>query len=161
MGAEKELEQTYKSCFRGLYIFAYSKLKSPELAEEAVQETFRIACDKGGDFLAVTNKMGWLVEVLRRVVMEIQRQRAKDMELMAVMSSLSPEALRTRDPEQVESLYGNYMQDPDFQILVRFSVYGDSVAAIARSRGLTVSAVKKRLERARKKFRDKLGRRRD
>lgn len=156
MDKTESIEQVYRSFYGGLFIFANSKLRNRELAEEAVQETFRIACSKPNEFRAATNKNGWLVEVLKQVMMDIQKHRAKDIELMAAIANTPSEALRTYDPAKVEMLYGNYMNDLDFRILVRFSVYGDSIAVISKNTGLSISAVKKRLERARKKYREKL-----
>ena len=46
------IEALYRSMFDSLYYYALNALEDRSLAEEAVQDTFRIACAKPGELLA-------------------------------------------------------------------------------------------------------------
>lgn len=146
------LEQVYRSSYDGLFIYANSKLHNTDLAEEAVQETFRIACAKPEALQSSPNPKGWLVKTLKYVLMDTKRHRQKDMELIAAIADIPLDTLITYDDTKVEVLYQRQMGDPAFRMLVRFAVYGESVATISKKTGLSISAVKKRMERARKKY---------
>lgn len=51
--------------------YAISALNDRSLAEEAVQDTYRIACAKADDFLSSPNPKGWLLNTLKYVIKNI------------------------------------------------------------------------------------------
>ena len=48
--------------------------------------------------------------------------------------------------------YGDLREDPDYQLLCEFALEQRTVKELAQSRGITIAACKKRLERARKRL---------
>lgn len=64
MGQKKnrdaEIEQLYREMFDSLIAYAACSLRNYSLAEEAVQETFRIACAKQDELFASPNRRGCL-----------------------------------------------------------------------------------------------------
>ena len=57
----KAVEKLYMEMYNALSVYARSALHDHILAEEAVQDTFRIACSKVNDFLSSPNPKGWLL----------------------------------------------------------------------------------------------------
>ena len=70
-----ELEQLYREMYDWLLGYANASLSNPSRAEEAVQETFRIACDKQTTLLESDNPKGWLVNTLKGVLRNFSRKR--------------------------------------------------------------------------------------
>ena len=62
------IEALYLEMFELLFSYARSSLENDSLAEEAVQETFRIACLKPSELCASPNPKGWLVNTLKNVI---------------------------------------------------------------------------------------------
>jgi RNA polymerase sigma-70 factor (ECF subfamily) len=54
-------EILYREMFNQLNIYAQNALRDRSLGEEAVQDTFRIACTKIDELMASSNPKGWLI----------------------------------------------------------------------------------------------------
>ena len=63
-----EIERLYLDLYPLLFEYARSSLSSDSLAEEAVQETFRIACQKPESLIHSPNPEGGLVNTLKNVL---------------------------------------------------------------------------------------------
>ena len=61
--------------FRKMCIYAKCRLGDDELAEEAVQESFRVACEKQEQVISSENPRGWMMETLKFIIMSVQRER--------------------------------------------------------------------------------------
>ena len=71
----QEIERLYLQMYDKLFSYAKSSLRSDSLAEEAVQETFGIACSKPEALCASENPEGWLVKTLKYVLSNMARSR--------------------------------------------------------------------------------------
>lgn len=150
------IEQLYRAHYPALLKFAAVRLESRELAEEAVQETFRIACTKPEVLSQADNKMGWLMEVLK---LELQRIRRQQSQLRNQLIALTPDIDPGYDmTQQLDTLLHDpkLTKDPDFRMLIQFAVEGRSLLEISRELGISLSACKKRMQRAKQKLRTKL-----
>ena len=65
---EEYIERLYREMYTRLCIYAMSALGSKALAEEVVQDTFRIACIKPDGLMSSKNPRGWLVNTLKNVI---------------------------------------------------------------------------------------------
>ena len=66
---QRELLKTlYLEHYHTLFLYARAVLQDPDLAEEAVQDTFCIACGKQARVAASENPAGWLVQTLKNVL---------------------------------------------------------------------------------------------
>lgn len=66
---EKQLiDRLYDEQYEQLLMYAQAVLSDVALAEDAVQETFRIACHKAGSLAASPNPPGWLFQTLRNTI---------------------------------------------------------------------------------------------
>ena len=72
------------------------------------------------------------------------------------MSSMDPELVISQDKVRLEILYENVAGSDEFQLLKEMAVDGRSHLEMAEKRGISVSACKKRVQRAKEYLRKKL-----
>lgn len=149
--------------FEALYLELYPKLlryaaqqldRDQGLAEEAVQDTFRIFWVKYDQATASPNVRGWIVQTLKGEILNIRRTRARAANLVARLSAAPRGEGVAHDAHSVDLEYGDLREDPDYQLLREFALEQRTVKELAQSRGITIAACKKRLERARKRLRN-------
>jgi len=71
----KEIDRLYLQMYPMLFEYARSSLSSDALAEEAVQDTFIIACQKPEALCESPNPEGWLVNTLKNVLSNTKRSQ--------------------------------------------------------------------------------------
>ena len=150
-----QLEQLYCDMYDWLFGYANVALADACRAEEAVQETFRIACDKLSSLLGSESPRGWLVNTLKRVVQSIARKNARENLLFVPF----------REPEQwadenayhlpPELLYQDLAETHQY-ILMQAVSEGMSVRELAMKMGISESACKKRIQRSRSYLRERI-----
>ena len=85
---EEYIERLYREMYTRLCIYAMSALGSKALAEEVVQDTFRIACIKPDGLMSSKNPRGWLINTLKNVIRNRRRTEARlSNALLAAMSA--------------------------------------------------------------------------
>ena len=148
---QEQIERLYFDMFENLKAYACSSLKSDSLAEEAAQETFSIACQNPEKLLSSDNPRGWLVITLKNTIRNMQRSRMAAQNLLNTYLQIynhEPPALeQTADPKL---LYENVADTKEFRLLVELAIEGRSHKEMARTRGISLAACKKRVERAKK-----------
>jgi RNA polymerase sigma-70 factor (ECF subfamily) len=148
------IEQLYRTYYHQLFLYARAILRHDQLAEEAVQDTFHIACGKIADLRRSENSAGWLVQTLKYVLKNMERCRSS---LYSSMQQSLPyeEALlgEGRDEESLELLYGGILTREEFHLLKRVAVDGFSFLEAAEELGITVETCRKRFHRAKEKMR--------
>ena len=151
------IEQLYRAHYHQLFLYARAILRHDQLAEEAVQDTFRIACGKAADLRGSENSAGWLVQTLKHVLKNMERCRSSLYSSM--LQSVPYEEARLgegRDEEDPELLYGGILPPEEFQLLRRIAVDGWSFLEAAQELGISVDACRKRFHRAKEKMRKKM-----
>ncbi len=88
---ERLLEELYREMYSVLLCYANAALKDKALAEEAVQDTFRIACAKVGELSASENPRGWLMLTLKNVLRNTNRELAALNQLFVSAVSIDDE----------------------------------------------------------------------
>ena len=147
----ERIAQLYNENFDRLHTYAQCHLREVSLAREAVQETFCIACKKPEDVLGSPNPQGWLMNTLKNVIRNIKRKQTHMAHLMTVvMLSQQAGGSMTQDEEDVEILYGNIVDRPEFQLLKKLAIDHYSMRELAKEQGISMEACKKRIQRARK-----------
>lgn len=149
---DKKLEELYREMFHLCFVYARSALNDENLAEEAVQDTFRIACEKADKLFSSQNPKGWIVETLKNVIRNMKRSRAQISKTIVSMASAEKDPFATSDEEDPCLLYAGTVKDEDFALLKRLSLDGYSMLEAAEELGITVEACKKRAQRARQRF---------
>lgn len=142
----QQIERLYFELFTQMTAYANSVLKNRAIAEEAVQETFRVACMKPEALCASPNPKGWLLLTLKNVLNNTVRS-------MASASRLTEKIKMTYEPASSDStdlrlLYGPLADREEFR-LIRSLSEGKTILELARELDISVEACKKRVQRAR------------
>lgn len=159
MNAEQKeyIEQMYFKLYHSLMMYALSSLKNESLAEEAVQETFRVACTKPADLLASPNPTGWLINTLKNVLHEIKRSYAESNQLLSAYLAVNGETPpTTEDALSLEVVYENVADTDAFKLIKEMAVEGRSHLEMAKARGISVATCRKRVQRAKEILRRRI-----
>ena len=151
----EDFERLYREMFHLLYIYAQRALDDASLAEEAVQETFCVAWIKAEQVLSSANPRGWLMVTLKHIARNIARSRARR-ERMEAAPVGPEERAAAPDGENVDLLYSDLADSPDFQLIKLVALERYTAVEAAADLGISVESCKKRRQRARKRLRKKL-----
>lgn len=152
---EEMIAELYDEMFGEMFAYARAVLRDEGLAEEAVQECFRVACNKADYLAASANRRGWLMLVLRNTCMHIQRSQRRILQNLVEVAV--HERWRTnRQDSEPTFWYGDLATDKDYMLLKKFAVDGYSIKELAEEYEISVSACKQRLVRARRRFKEML-----
>lgn len=153
----REIEKLYFEMYELLLAYARSSLKNEALAEEAVQETFRIACMKFDQLCGSPNPQGWLCKTLKNVIQNtIRTQNRANILIAEYLAQQANQWSWSEDSIAPELLYENVADSKEFQLLYEYAIVGKSVLELAQERNITVDACKKRLQRAREMLQRKI-----
>lgn len=138
-----------------LYAYALRILKDHALAEEAIQDTFCIACAKREQALSNPKPRGWLMLTLKHVMQNMLRAQRKVQRLLFLTAG---EEQPAEAPEllDVDVLFGDVSDSEDFRLLKRIALDQCTIVELAQDLGISVEACKKRVQRARKRLQKKL-----
>ncbi len=142
---------------RELRAFIYSRVKEAQLSEDLLQDVFIKALAEGSQFCELQNARAWLYRVARNRIIDYQRT--------AKLHDDIPEQLE--DNKQNEDAPVNNlavclpvalkkMQHDDADIIQRCDLEGMNQSEYAKHKGLTLTATKSRIQRARKRLKNEL-----
>ena len=151
----KLIEALYLEMYEKLLSYACCSLEEEALAEEAVQEAFRIACQKAGDLQASPSPQGWMFNAVKNTIRNIKHVRANASRIF-LQYLMVREDTCLEDAHSLETLYGSLAQTEDFKLLKEYVLDKKSHYELAQARGITVAACKKRLQRAKENLRQKI-----
>lgn len=152
----KRIEEFYLEMYDRLFIYARSALDNESLAEEAIQETFRIVCMKPEDLLSSPNPKGWIVNTLKYTIQNMKRSRDKLNVLLTQYLAANSSVAFSEDRISLEVTYENVARSEEFSLIKEMAVDGRSHLEMAQSRGISVAACKKRVQRAKEFLRRKI-----
>jgi RNA polymerase sigma-70 factor (ECF subfamily) len=152
---QKAVEKLYMEMYYPLSAYAKSALRESTLAEEAVQDTYRIACSKVNDLLTSPNPKGWLLNTLKYVISNMIHNRARLNKM--VISSIDlienyPE--NNINPLDIDILYSDIANSEDYKLIKKIALDKYTMLEVAKEYGISIEASKKRVQRARKKLKD-------
>lgn len=151
------IDQLYQETYLILLKFAQCTVQDSALAEEVVQETFLIACEKASDIRSSPNPKGWLMRTLQNVIRNLQRKRARLNR--RIVSSFDVDELcipAPPDAHNVDIEYADLLSPDVFRLLKLVAIERYSLSEAAQEFGISAEACKKRIQRIRKKMRKKL-----
>lgn len=144
----QQIEKLYLEMYDILYYRAQAVLRSDALAEEAVQETFRIACGKPEELLCSSKPQGWLVNTMKHLLGNMHRRQLRTQEVLRTAQVQFTKPFdEISDHLTLELLYGKLADTDGFRLLLEMSE-GRSVREMAAARGISQSTCKKRIQRA-------------
>lgn len=145
----KQIECLYIQMYNMLYEYARSVLGNETQAEEAIQEVFRIACQKPADVCESINPQGWMVLTLKHVISNMGRSQFIETRALAKYSSLHPDIANSLPTQiEVELLYNDIADTEEFHMLKEMTIEGLSYPEMAQNRGISIEACRKRMQRA-------------
>lgn len=151
------IEELYYEMFDMLMAYARSALGNESLAEEAVQETFRVACQRPEQVCGSVNPRGWLVLTLKYTIRNMQSSQLSTRRLLEKYTgSRGKDATFSEDRLDLHILYENVADTEEFKLLTEMAIEGRSHLEMAERRGISVDACKKRVQRAKEKLRTKI-----
>lgn len=158
MSMEKErqdlfIEQFYHEMYIQLFIYARSALNDSSLAEEAVQETFRIACMKTDELMSSANPKGWIMNTLKNVIRNTRRTHARSSNVVLGSNAFDEKIMGAiTDEIDPELLYADIIAKEDLKLLKQVVLERYPLVEVAGELGIPVEACKKRVQRVKKKY---------
>ena len=147
------IEKLYMNMYYSFSAYAQSALNDRSLAEEAVQDTFRIACAKADKFLSSPNPKGWLLNTLKYVIKNSIRSRAVLNRVVVTSIDLDENSIPgDTDIPDVDFIYSDLADSEDYILLKKIALDKYSMLEAAQELGISVEACKKRVWRAKKKL---------
>lgn len=146
------VEKLYTELAAKLCRYARSVLHDSQLAEEAVQDTFRAVCAKIGLVMSSKNPQGWVINAMTIELRKITAARARQSDLLTRLAERAPPESGKQDEADPDLLYSNLSEDEDYILLRRYAESGRTVAEFAKLLGISPAACAKRLQRARKRL---------
>lgn len=159
---DKEHKRRIGELYRQMYpvMLAYAgTVLNPALAEEAVQDTFLVACRRADALFSSPNPQGWLMNTLKNTIRSMQKER-KEMTVMLGRYLLDRygECCSAEEALPMSLLFGNMAGTEEFRLLYELVIVGKSHKELAEARGISLTACRKRVQRAKetlKKFFEK------
>ena len=151
----EQIERLYLEMYEMLISYARCSFEEESLAEEAVQETFKIACQKPDQLCESVSPKGWLVNTLKFTIRNMKRNRESARQLILLVEQNKPFTY-SEDRLPLHLMYENLSDTEEFKLLVEMAIDGKSHLEMANARGISVSACKKRVQRAKEKLKRKI-----
>ncbi|MBO0861232.1 MAG: sigma-70 family RNA polymerase sigma factor [Chloracidobacterium sp.] len=160
--ADAELVERYS---RGVMIIIRREVHDMAVAEDILQETFRIVLEKirRGDLRMPERLSGFICGVARSLVINYFRHAARQVG-MSEIGEAAPlpypapdqlqELLRKEKADLVRQVLEDMPNERDIQVLYRFYIADDEKEQICADLGLTSLHFNRVLHRARERFRD-------
>lgn len=154
---EKIIEALFLDLYPFLVKYADSVLNNFALAEEAVQETFAVACRRADVVCESENPKGWLVETLKLIIRNTERRQISANKVISSFAEYSPIlAAAPADHIDLTALYGNIANTKEFKLMYAVAIEGHPFLEISQKEGISVATCRKRFERARKYLQKKI-----
>lgn len=155
-GYRKRIETLYLEMYDMLMSYARCSFAEEALAEEAVQETFRIACQKPDKLCESPNPRGWLVNTLKFTVCNMKRSRENAQQLLSGYLIEQQDGVYSEDNLCLQLMYEDLSYTEEFKLIKEMAIDGKSHLEMAKARGISVSACKKRVQRAKEILKRKM-----
>lgn len=136
-----------------LFAYAVTLLGNAATAEEAVQESFRIACMKPEALIRSDNPVGWMVNTMKHAVRNIKRTQLRR-RIGATLSLDDDEVFLAqpgRPDEYADVEFSDLMTDEEYRMLKWHVLLNVSIKDIAETMDISEEACKKRIQRTKKR----------
>jgi RNA polymerase sigma factor (sigma-70 family) len=135
-----------------LFIHAYAILRQQSLAEVAVQEAYRIACQNFDRMSKSGNPVGWMKKTIENTALHILRDQNRNTTIFLSLEELLPgkePAARSQSAFELQERCLEIVSPEDFDFFTRIAMNGFSFLEEANRLGISISACYKRFERIR------------
>lgn len=155
---DRKITELYLEMFQMLFHYAKTALGNPSFAEEAVQDTFRIACANPEACLNSPNPRGWLLETLKNVIRNMRRSFERRQKLTDRLISIADPLGTAEAFDPVDDLTAlknicvTVLGENDFHLFWRVTMDHLTMAEAAAEFGIHTETCKKRIQRSRIKL---------
>ncbi|MFA5628308.1 MAG: sigma-70 family RNA polymerase sigma factor [Thiohalomonadaceae bacterium] len=139
-----------------LRAFLLTRVEEPDEADDVLQELFLKLFLQGHNFCEVQNPRAWLFRVLRNFLIDRLRTAKAFIDLDSDMPFEHEEKLPIVQLEECLMRNLAHLSDDDRSVIEQCDLQGQPQERYAEQYGLTLSAVKSRLLRARQRLRKKI-----
>lgn len=146
------LERIFMENYSDMESFARRFFQNEDIAQDAVQETFLVAQIKIEQLIVSPEPRGWLFNALKNVCGNIYKQQKH-------LAAIVPEEdYNAAEPMELSVLteYQGAIPAEDLQLLIWIYCDEDTYADAAQRLGISLAACKKRIQRAKLKFKEAL-----
>jgi len=151
------IDRMYLEMHNLLFEYACAHLENEAIAEEAVQETFRIACQKPQELYACPNPKGWMMNVLKNVICNIRKNQSTAKRVLGEYLQFQAQILQSaNDSLDVNLLFHDIASLEEFQMVKEMALEGKTYLELSQEWGISVEACRKRMQRARDLLRKKM-----
>lgn len=148
----KFLEKLFLENYSCMEFYATRFFNNQDLAQDVVQETFLIAQAKIDHLMASASPRGWLFNTLKNVIGNTYKQQKRLTRMVPIQNCEIPTTMEL----SVEATYQALVSAEELQILIWVYCDGLPYAQVADRLGISLSACKKRIQRARLRFKTAL-----
>ena len=139
-----------------LRAYLLSRIKDKQLAEDLLQDVFIKALAEGSQFCELNNPRAWLFSVLKNRLIDYQRTRKEYDEIPEQLADAVQEDTPVNNLAVCLPIALTKMDKADADIIQQCDLDGLNQADYARQKGLSLSATKSRIQRARKRLKTEL-----
>lgn len=165
MGEDKDTNLPRKAAelISQLYLEFHDKLEkyaqrigyTKEEAEDLVQDTFSVVVQKWDKLLDSESRQSWIFGILRRCMGHLNRDAQYASRLQEQLKWSF--AVANEDHLDLVTLYRGIVSDEDLDLLIQHCANKVSYESLSRKYGISEPACRKRVQRARDKFRQAMG----
>lgn len=142
------LERLYLENYSDMECYAAHVLSNRDLAMDLVQEAFLVAQKKIKILMLHPSPRAWLFTTLKNLVGNTYRQQKK----MQAMVEIQPEDGAVLLEPSLLATYQGLVPDEELELLILVYSLGWPYEYVARRKGISLVACKKRIQRARAHF---------
>ncbi|MFC4305208.1 RNA polymerase sigma factor [Cohnella boryungensis] len=152
----RAIEELFQDMLYRMSTYAQNTLHDRSLAEEAVQDTFRIACTRADKLLSSPNSKGWLLNTLKYVIKNTIRSRAYLNSIVISSVDFDENIISIgADTPDVDFFYSDLANNEDYKLVKKVALDKYSMLEVAQELGISVEACKKRVQRAKKRLKNR------
>lgn len=153
---EEKFEQLYMEMEPLLFTYAKGVLNNRSIAEDAVQETFCIACNKAEDLLQSENPQGWLLEALKHVLQNKKKSYAATKDMVKSMAEDDElEKIGVEDELPLDVLYEDITATEDYKLVAQVTFENKTISELSEELGINADTCRKRIRRAKRRLKEK------
>jgi len=145
------IEQLYKEMYQQMMAYGLTIFKDEELAREAIQEAFKIACSKPTELFSSKNPNGWMVKTLRNVISNIKREQRKTSSMFVSYMTWEKNISLT-NTEYTDIHYSDLLDPDEYNLVKMIAIQQYKIQDAADMLGISREACKKRYQRAKEKM---------
>jgi len=154
---QKLIAGLYTEMYDQLFAYGLGILRNRQQTEEAIQDTFRIACAKADSLTVSENRRGWIMNTFKYVIQNMIRSNARISRMMINAPSIEDMALAAPDDGlELKAACSDILNAEDYRLLEMIALEKYSILDASEELGISLEACYKRFQRARAKLRKKL-----